>query len=246
MSDPGPVVAVGSFAAFVFANFLQRFFVRGRIALDRNVSSHAAHREGAAFVAGLDAQKRVGAHEWSGHGNLRAVGNDEVFSAREFLDVAEQIIPPATVQTGAVFAQFIQNFLHLKTGKDRFDEDRGLDRALRNTKELLTANKDVVPKARFEMMFQLGEIEINAGVALFAIVGIVKKVEREIEKTARSKFAINFDMLFRQMPAARADDERRNVFVQSVFLAFGTGEVDRAADSVPNIELPVKRAFPRW
>jgi hypothetical protein len=63
---------------------------------------HAAHREGAAAVAGLDQQQRVGAQEGR-HGHLLpAVRQHELRPvAREFLDEAEDVVPAAAVESDA-------------------------------------------------------------------------------------------------------------------------------------------------
>ena len=68
--DPGAVVAVADFAQLVGADFLKRARVRGLVALDRDEGRHAAHREGAAAVAGCDQPQRVSRKERLIHGHL--------------------------------------------------------------------------------------------------------------------------------------------------------------------------------
>ena len=48
-----------------------------------------------------------------------------------------------------------------------------------------------------------------------------KKVHREIKQAARNGLAIDQKMFFRQMPAARAHQQRRDFLVERVYLAFG-------------------------
>ena len=60
--------------------------------------AHAAHRVGAAPVAGLDQQLGVGVHERHGHGHVDAVGRDELGPLLEPLDGAEDVVPAAGVQ----------------------------------------------------------------------------------------------------------------------------------------------------
>ena len=48
------------------------------------------------------------------------------------------------------------------------------------------------------------------------------------------------------MPAARAHQQRRNLVVELVPLAFRTGEFDGAADGVAQIDLPVEIVRPCW
>ena len=52
--------------------------VRGLVALDRDEGRHAAHREGAAAVAGRDQPQRVSGEEGLIHGHQRAVGGQPV------------------------------------------------------------------------------------------------------------------------------------------------------------------------
>src|ERR671925_598157 len=105
MRDPRAVMTVSRLAAFVLAHFLQRPFIGGGIALYRDISGHAAHRKSAALMARLDTRQRVGAHERRGHGHLRAVRDDKLLSARESLNVTENIIPSPAIQPAAVMPQ---------------------------------------------------------------------------------------------------------------------------------------------
>jgi len=65
-------------------------------------------------VAGLYEELDVGLHEWNGHGNVHSVREDKVGVLSELLDDAEDVIPPATVQSRAVVPEFEDNLIHLK------------------------------------------------------------------------------------------------------------------------------------
>jgi hypothetical protein len=132
VSDPGAVATVGDFAQLVLAYLGERRFVRFRIVLDRNLRRHPAHRRGAAPVAGLNQQERVGAHERRGHRHLAAVRQAEAAVGAEFLDAGEDIVPAADVQSRRVLAQLPQNLVHFERGEHRLDERRSLDRPARN------------------------------------------------------------------------------------------------------------------
>src|SRR5436309_6778106 len=97
MRDPGAVMPIGCFATLILADLLQRLFVRDGIALNRDVSSHAAHGKSAALMAGLDARERVGPHERGGHRHLRSVRNDKLLFAGKLLDVTEDVVPAPAV-----------------------------------------------------------------------------------------------------------------------------------------------------
>ena len=67
MGDPGAVVAVAGLALLVGAHLGEGGLVGARVALDRDLRRHAAHGEGAAAVAGLDQQQRIGVQERLAH-----------------------------------------------------------------------------------------------------------------------------------------------------------------------------------
>ncbi len=67
MRDPGAVVAVGGLALLVGAHLGEGGLVGGRVVLHRDLRRHAAHGEGAAAVAGLDQQQRIGGEEGRAH-----------------------------------------------------------------------------------------------------------------------------------------------------------------------------------
>lgn len=60
-------------------------------------------------MADLDEQLDVGVHEWHGHGNIGAVGQDEVGVLTELFDKGEDVIPAAAVETGAVVTKFVDD-----------------------------------------------------------------------------------------------------------------------------------------
>ena len=71
MGDPGAVVAVAGLALLVGADLGERRLVGFGVALDRDLRRHAAHGEGAAAVAGLDEQQRIGVEERLAHRHFR-------------------------------------------------------------------------------------------------------------------------------------------------------------------------------
>ena len=75
-----------------------------------------------------------------GHGDLRAVRQSEVRAAGKFFDEAENVIPAAAIQTGAVLAQFVKNFLHSKAAEDGFDQNRRVNGAVRKVREVPARN----------------------------------------------------------------------------------------------------------
>jgi hypothetical protein len=55
----------------------------------------------------------------------------------ELLDDAENVIPAACIEAGGVIAQLVQDLIHLEGGQDGLDQNRGLDRAVRQAQLML-------------------------------------------------------------------------------------------------------------
>ena len=132
MGDPGAVVAVARLALLVGAHLGEGGVVGVRVALDRNLRRHPAHREGAAAVAGLDQQ--------AANRPLRKAspiviadrsGVRNAAFLREPLDEGKDIVPAAAVEPDDVVAQFVENLVHFEGGRQRLDQHRRLERAVR-------------------------------------------------------------------------------------------------------------------
>lgn len=62
-------------------------------------------------MAGLDEELDVRIHEWDGHGHGGTVGKDEVGVLAEALDGAEDVVPSAAVEAGAVIAKLVDDLI---------------------------------------------------------------------------------------------------------------------------------------
>src|SRR2546426_6351157 len=133
-------------------------------------------------VTRLDQQLGVRAHERHGHRDLGAVGQDELRTAVELLDDAEDVVPPARVQPARMVAKLIQNLFHLEGRKDRFDQDGGANRPSRDSELVLRQIENIVPEARLEMAFELREVEVRAASLFQQTLDVVKEVEAEVEE----------------------------------------------------------------
>src|SRR5690606_37110300 len=107
--DPGAVVAGGDLAQLVGADLGQRAVVGRGGVVDRNLRRHPAHRVRTAAVAGVDQQLGIGAQERLVHADLAALGQDPVGGRTEGLDVAEDVVPPAAVETRNPGPQRVQD-----------------------------------------------------------------------------------------------------------------------------------------
>ena len=195
-------------------------------------------------MASFDASQRISPHEGHCHGDLSPIRHKELLAPGEGLDVAEEVVPAAAVQAGAVVPEFIEDFFHLESGEDVLDEHGRLDRALRDLEQLLRAHEHVIPQARFQIMLHFGQIQIDARIVHDAVMSIVEEIHREIEQAGRGGLAIHEDMFFRQVPTARADQQGCHLRVQTVLLAFRAGEFNGAAQRIAHVDLAVERAGP--
>ena len=189
--DPRAVMAVGGLALLVGAHLGEGGLVGGRVVLHRDLRRHAAHRECAAAVAGLDQQQRIGGEEVRPHRHGRAVGREEARVLAQPLDEREDVVPAAAVQADDVVAHFIEDLVHLERSGQRLDQDRRLDRALGQPQLLLGVGEDVVPEPRFEMALQLRQVEAGRRALGHDRLGVVEDVEAEIEQRCRHRLAID-------------------------------------------------------
>ncbi len=245
MRHPATVVAVGGVTTLVHADALHGLGVFLRVVLDGDERAHAANGRRAALVAGLEQQQGVGAHERHRHGDLRTVGQAEVVIHFELLDGAENVIPPARVQPGAVLAQLKQNLVHLERGEDGFHQHGGFDGALRQAQGVLRQHENLVPQPRFQMAFHLGQVKVGASAARDQLAGVVEKEQPEIEQAAAHPLAVHQQMFFVQMPAARANLQGGDGVAQRVSLAV-LRQMDGAANGVEQIDLPFDLVGPVW
>ena len=90
-----------------------------------------------------------------------------------------------------MLAQFVQDLVHLERGEDGFDQDCRLDRPARHAQLLLRGDENVVPQPRFEVAFELGQIEVGAAAARDQFLRVVEEVQAEIEDAAGDRLAVD-------------------------------------------------------
>src|SRR5260370_16221901 len=213
MGHPGAIMASGGLAPLIGAHTLQGLLVGLRIVLDGDLGSHAANGVDVTAMAGLDGEQGVGTQEVRGHGHLSAVGIDEVGYLADLFDSAEDVVPAPAVQARRVLTQFVEYLIHFKGCQDGFDEHGGADGAPGDAQFLLGKHKYVIPEAGFQVVLQLGQVEIGSGAFREQRSHIVEEVKGEVEDAARNRLAIDEHMLFRQVPSTRAHQEGRGFFL---------------------------------
>ena len=108
-----------------------------------------------------------------------------------------------------MIAQFIQNLVHLERRQDRLDQHGRANRPPRNSQPVLREAEDIIPQPRFQMALHLRQIEVRAGALANQFLRVVEEEQPEIEQRRRDRLAIDQEMSFVQMPAARPHQQRR-------------------------------------
>src|SRR5690606_26134437 len=118
----------------------------------------------------------------------------------ELLDETENVVPAPAILADDVGSKLIQDLVDLERGENGLDQHGDLDLVLRHDPLLFREAKNVVPDPGFQVRFELGQVKVRAGAALFQLRGVVKEVQAEIDQCARYRLAVDHDVLFRQMP----------------------------------------------
>ena len=221
MRDPGPIGPVAGLALLVLPHRRQRSLSHRGLAPVGYEGAHAADGVRTACVTGPHQQLLVSAHEGHGHGHLSAIRQDLVCSRMELLDDAEDVIPAAGVEARGVVPQLVQDLVHLECGQDGLDQHGGANRPSRNAQRLLCRNEDVVPETRLEVRLELGKVEVRTGPAVELLASVVEEGQPKVEEARGDGSSVHQHVPLIQMPAARANDQRRQAFVEGIRLLIG-------------------------
>src|SRR4029077_6634565 len=118
------------------------------------------------------------------------------------------------------------------------------DRASRNPKRILCEVEDVIPEARLEVAFELGQIEVGTAALAHESLRVVEEVQPEIEEAARDRPPAHQDVTLVEMPAARTDEQRRHFLVEPVLLSLRAREGESPLDRVDQVDLAFDEARP--
>ncbi len=94
------------------------------------------------------------------------------------------------------------------------------------------------------MALQLGQVEIGSAAPGQQLLGIVEKIEAEVEEGAGHGLAVHLDVLLGQGPAPGTHDEGGQGVVEPVVLALGTLEGQGAADGLGEVLLALQGGAP--
>ena len=93
-------------------------------------------------------------------------------------------------------------------------------------------DEDVVPEPRLPMALELRQVEVRPAAACDRPLGRVEHVEPEVEQAARHRLAVDQHVALGQMPAARPDEQRRDLVVQAVALLARSSAIVRSCASI--------------
>src|SRR5688572_1512433 len=150
------------------------------------------------------------------HRDLLPVGQHELRVSAELLDEAEDVIPAAAVETDDVIPELPEDLVHLEGRENGFDQCRSLDRLRRKAEYLFGVAEHVRPEAGLQVTLGFRKVEVRAASALLESGVVVKQVETEVDESAGHGSTVDLQVLLRQVPAARPDDQRRHRGIQPV------------------------------
>lgn len=245
VSNPSAVVASADLTELVVADIVHGLVIGLLVVLDGDLCGHATHGVDTTLVAGLDQQLDVGVHEGDGHGDAGAVRQNKVGVLAELLDGAENVVPAAAVETSAVVAQLVNDFVHFKGGEDGLNQDGTTDGATGHANVVLGEIEDVVPETGLKVALHLGEVEVRAEAATLGLGGIVEKVQAKVEQAARHGLTVDGNVLLVKVPATGTYNDGRQgaVGAELVFL-LTLLEVDLAAVGVVEVDLTIDHVVP--
>ena len=155
-------------------------------------------------MTSLNQEPDISVHKTNCHGDIFAVGKNGAPIGSSLLDETEDVVPASAVESGRVIPQLKQNFFHLESGRESFNQDGGSNRVVWYANVRLREEENVIPEASFEIVFHFGEVEIGTRTSLDKFLGIMIKVKREIENGAGNRSVVDGDARFIQVPASRS------------------------------------------
>ena len=106
---------------------------------------HSSHGMHSSLVARLNEEIAIALHEVLGHAHEHAVRKETIRMIPERLDIAEYVVPTATIETCRVLLQLVEDLVHLEDCRKRLDEHCRLDAATGYTCEILSPLEHRIP-----------------------------------------------------------------------------------------------------
>ena len=89
----------------------------------------------------------------------------------------------------------------------RDDEAKYLDGSLRDVKEVLGSDKDVVPEPGLQMALHLGQVEVGPGALGQQRLGVVEEEDSKVEDGSWDGPAVHDEVVLGQMPPSGPDHQ---------------------------------------
>src|SRR5206468_2910778 len=121
----------------------------------------------------------------------------------------------------------------------------GMHAAVRDAEGLLREPEHLVPEASLQMALHLRQVEVRAGPAGSKLLRVVEEVEPEVHQAPRDRYAVDDHVLLRQVPTTGPNQKGRGLPVQTVFLSFGTRELQGPPHRVEQVQLALDDVPPR-
>ena len=188
-------------------------------------------------MRGVDEQLRVRGHEWHPHRDVAAVGQHELRAVAERLDRGEDVIPASRVEAVGVFAQLVQDLVHLKRGRERLDQNRRADQPAGEAEPVLAPGEHLVPQSRLEMVLELRQVQVHTAPASVQSRRAVEREQAEVKQRTRDRLVPRARVTLLQVPAPRAHDQRRGLLGELVGPPPVVDVGDRAVDRVDQVRL---------
>ena len=165
--------------------------------------------------------------------------------ATEGLDVGKDVVPASAVEAHDAPAQGVQDLIHLEHRGQGFDQHRHLHRTDRQAQTHFKKCQHLVPQRGFFHRLQLGQVKVGAAIASVQRLGVMQGKQGQIEQAGAEAFAIDGEVLFRQMPAAWSHHQHGvGVGAQGVVLAVVGGEGNVAGYGVAQVDLAFDEVGP--
>ena len=94
------------------------------------------------------------------------------------------------------------------------------------------------------MALELREVEVGSSATIEEAPAVVEQVEAEVEEAPGHGGAVDPEVLLHEMPAARPDEEGRDLVLQAIGAAVRVDELDGPVDGVHEVGLPLDHVRP--
>ena len=140
--------------------------------------------------------------------------------------------------------QRIQDFIHLEDGRQRLDQQGGLDGAARQVEAIFGITEDFTPPCRFLPCLGLRQIKVRTAAFCQQRFMVVEEIERKVEEAARDSFAAPGHVFFWQMQATDATNQYRRIGLELVDFPGLIGVADGAIHRITQVNLPIDHFIP--